>query len=103
MRQLKVKTIKLHKARENAGEQGKIGCSFDSDWYMLKGPREPSELSKASLMQSRITVNNPSENLSQMRDGLPYLGSVAPCRDFIDKLFLIPLLLDSLSPSKLHF
>ena len=34
MRQLKVKTIKLHKAWENAGEQGKIGCSFDSDWYM---------------------------------------------------------------------
>ena len=28
MRQLKVKTIKLHKARENAGEQGKIGCSL---------------------------------------------------------------------------
>ena len=50
MRQLKVKTIKLHKARENAGEQGKIGCSFDSDWYMQKGSCEPSELSKASLM-----------------------------------------------------
>ena len=28
IRQLKVKTIKLHKAGENAGEQGKIGCSL---------------------------------------------------------------------------
>ena len=58
--ELKVKTIKLAKARENAGEQAAIVFNFASDW--LRGWREFSgpitKRSKAEPKHSRVTFEN---------------------------------------------
>ena len=58
--ELKVKTIKLAEAPENAGEQAAIVFNFASDW--LRGWREFSgpitERSKAEPKHSRVTFEN---------------------------------------------